>query len=448
MSAAPELRLDRLTLQNFRCFENCELEFHQNLTVFVAENGQGKTAVLDAIGIALGIFVDTIANTRQFHGFAGTDIRLAKGESGMTPALPTSYEATGYVAGQAVRWKRELSKYGRSAVRSSTKDTHALRRLTLELRGGADGEVALPLVASYGTERLWNKDAPNARKQKKAIGSTGRFLAYDDCLSSFSPFKDFIGWYEQKMDEIGNPAFGVDLPKSLPLVRAVHEAVRVVLAPVDWREMVWDPNQRILNVSHPMHGQLPLRSLSDGIRNMVALIADISFRCAVLNPHFGEQAAQMTPGILLVDEVDLHLHPRWQQLVIELIRRAFPSIQMILSTHSPHVLSTVDRGSIRVLRIKEGKIMSEIPSTQTKGVMSADVLASIMGVDPVPEIEEATWLSRYRALIEDGAAEGDEAQGLKQKLVAHFGESHPVITDCERLIRFQAFRLKKERGES
>ena len=95
-------------------------------------------------------------------------------------------------------------------------------------------------------------------------------------------------------------------------------------------------------VEHPEYGRLPLSSLSDGVRNMIALIADIAHRCARLNPHLSEEAARQTPGVLLIDEVDMHLHPRWQQLVVDLLRKAFPSLQIILSTHSPHVLSTVE----------------------------------------------------------------------------------------------------------
>ena len=74
--------------------------------------------------------------------------------------------------------------------------------------------------------------------------------------------------------------------------------------------------------------------LSDGVRNMIALVADIARRCASLNPHLNEAAARLTPGVLLIDEVDMHLHPRWQQLVVGLLQNAFPAMQMILSTHS------------------------------------------------------------------------------------------------------------------
>jgi predicted ATP-binding protein involved in virulence len=76
-------------------------------------------------------------------------------------------------------------------------------------------------------------------------------------------------------------------------------------------------------------------------------------------------------------------------------------------------------------------------------VESADVLAAIMGVDPVPQVEEARWLSRYRALIEDGSAETQDARALRQKLMDHFGAHHPLILDCDRLIRFQAFKVHR-----
>jgi predicted ATP-binding protein involved in virulence len=182
---------------------------------------------------------------------------------------------------------------------------------------------------------------------------------------------------------------------------------------------------------------------------MLALVGDVARRCASLNPHLSGDAASQTPGVLLIDEVDMHLHPRWQQAVVELLRKAFPSLQMVLTTHSPHVLSTVDRQSIRVLRVVDRTIVPETPQLQTRGVMSADVLASIMGVDPVPQVDEASWLSRYRAIIEDGEADGTEGQQLRRRLVAHFGETHPLIADCNRLIRFQAFRVKKQSsGES
>src|ERR1700730_226760 len=113
MTANTLLRVDRLRLRNFRCFAECAIELHQNLTVLVAENGRGKTAVLDALGIALGPFIDTVAGTGQVRGFDSADVRLIRGHDGaMKPCLPAEFAADGYVAGQAIHWARALRSCG------------------------------------------------------------------------------------------------------------------------------------------------------------------------------------------------------------------------------------------------------------------------------------------------------------------------------------------------
>jgi len=449
-----DLRLDRLHFRNFRCFSDCKIDLHRDLTVFVAENGCGKTAVLDAIGISLGSFVDAVAGTSHFHRFDRDDVRLVKGaEGGMVPALPTAFVAEGYVTGDAVQWGRSVLKYTARA-RPTKKDVEPLLEIARRLRSSLEADApqtaaapALPLVAFYGTGRLWSEHRLTEGRKNYAIDTRSRLSGYADCLSSSSSFKGVVAWFENKMGEIRDPKFARELSQNVPLITAVQQAVRVVLEPTGWQDLNWGQEERSLVVSHAAYGQLRLSALSDGVRNMIALVADIAHRCARLNPHLREEAAQQTTGILLIDEIDMHLHPRWQQLVVDLLRKAFPSLQIILSTHSPHVLSTVNKESIRAIRFQGGESLIETPAFQTRGVVSADVLASIMGVDPIPQIEESAWLSNYRGLIEDGAAEKPEALALRTKLVGHFGESHPLISDCDRLIRFQAFRLKRKDPE-
>jgi predicted ATP-binding protein involved in virulence len=452
MSSSARLRVDRLSLSNFRCFSDCTIEFHPELVVLVAENGRGKTAILDAVRIALGFFVDTIAGTHQTPGFTRADVRLVQQENGvMAPALPTNFIAEGIVIGEAIRWSRARTGYVPRS-RTSKKDAEGLRQAAIQLRRNlessphtADGDVQdLPLVASYGTDRLWNGTILAKATSRLDRTANRRLDGYTDCMALGSSFKGLIDWYRQKAYEIRDPAYSTDLTANLRLLATVKEATRVVLGPTGWCELDWDFDQDFLVVHHPNWGRLPLSSLSDGVRNMIALIADVARRCANLNPHLGETAARQTPGVLLIDEIDMHLHPSWQQLVVDLLRKAFPSLQIILSTHSPHVLSTVNKESIRVIQVLDGETTIKTPSLQTRGVMSADVLSSIMGVDPVPQIEEAAWLIRYRGIIEDGGADSEEAIALRSKLVLHFGESHPLIADCDRLIRFQAFRLKRK----
>jgi predicted ATP-binding protein involved in virulence len=451
MNTTPLLRLDRLVLRNFRCFAECTIDWHPTLTVLVAENGRGKTTLLDAAGIALNTFIATLRGMPQGHGFTNADVRVVQAANGdMTSELPTEFDADGCVNGQQVHWNRALHSTGRHS-RTTVKNTAVLRNVTQALRSSIARDSTpplLPLVAFYGTGRLWSEHRLTQQKKQFATDDRERTAGYVDCLSSSSSFKGLSTWYENKMREARDPRFAAVLKRNLSLLAGVQEAIRTALEPTGWSALDWDPLQGALSVRHPDHGQLPLSALSDGVRNMIALVADIARRCASLNSHLSEDAARQTPGVLLVDEIDMHLHPRWQQRVVELLRRTFPNIQMLLTTHSPHVLSTVDRECIRVISLQDGRGVVETPSFQTRGIESADVLSAIMRVDPIPQIEEAAWLSTYRALIERDEASTAAGAALLAKLNGHFGETHPVMLDCARLLRFQSFRRTRSAAEN
>ncbi|NEJ60790.1 AAA family ATPase [Rhizobium leguminosarum] len=435
------LRLNSLSLQNFRCFDSCEIEFHPTLTVLVAENGKGKTALLDAASLALSAFVNALTPDERLRKIERSDVRLVPiPADGMQPQLPCSFAAAGIVAGKDIRWSSQMAGYGVKA-RPSASGLKTLQQVAPELR--VENSV-LPLVAFYGTGRLWAEHRLTEGRRTSVTAITERLAGYADSLTSASSFKGVSAWYEHRVQETRAPAYKESLSTNLALLTAVREATQTVLGPTGWRNLDWDTALGSLVAEHERNGRLPLSSLSDGVRNMLALVADVARRCASLNPHFSGEAARQTPGILLIDEVDMHLHPRWQQLVMELFQQAFPLLQIIASTHSPHVLSTVDKSSIRVIRMNDGKAEIETPSLQTRGVESADVLASVMGVDPVPQLPEAIDLSRYKAMIEDALAETEPARALRSRLIEHFGDKHPVIVDCDRLIRFQAFRLRRD----
>jgi predicted ATP-binding protein involved in virulence len=123
-------------------------------------------------------------------------------------------------------------------------------------------------------------------------------------------------------------------------------------------------------------------------------------------------------------------------------------VQFIVTTHSPQVLTTVASECIRVLATEldedtgSGRIVSKAVISQTQGVASSDVLAKVMGIDPVPDIEQAHWLSQFKALIQQDMHESDSGQRLYDKLEKHFGAEHPEMLECQRLIRLQAFKRK------
>ncbi len=157
--------------------------------------------------------------------------------------------------------------------------------------------------------------------------------------------------------------------------RAVKETVNLILGGVSERPRYWLDlflSMKQVGVLDSQQGvELGLHQLSDGVQCMLSLSGDLAARCAVLNPQYGPDAPARTPGIVLIDEIDLHLHPAWQQRVLGDLQRAFPMVQFIVTTHSPQVLTTVRREHIRFLTT-DGTVT--IPEDGTYGAKSSRVL--------------------------------------------------------------------------
>jgi predicted ATP-binding protein involved in virulence len=164
--------------------------------------------------------------------------------------------------------------------------------------------------------------------------------------------------------------------------------------------------------------------------------------------NFSIAPSLMAPAIMLVDEIDLHLHPSWQQRVLDDLLRTFPATQFIVTTHSPQVLTSVDAECIRRIGpmndtdTGEQRLGNQKVQWQTRGVASSDVLARIMDVDPVPDVPEAKKLAEYHDLIVQNLHESEEGQILRSALEAHFGATHPVMLDCDRMIRLETMKKK------
>lgn len=440
-------RIDKLDLQNFRLFRELSMTFHPELTVLVAPNGGGKTAILDALAIALHKFVAALTTSKRDGRLRYDDVRRIIGpERTMERVLPTSVDARGFVCGNAVDWARRITDIDHEVIRRVSRSqalldiAESLHRHVIEYseRKRSDAPT-LPVFCYYGTGRLWNL---RPRKEREPLS---RFSGYSKCLSPTSNYWHFSEWFGRFSREAQSEAESHQSSPHMPRLRlsAVRHAVGKLLAPTGWRELRWDFAENVLVALHPEHGRLPVRFLSDGIRNMVGMVGDLAHRCVRLNPQLGANATNVTPGIVLIDEVDMHLHPEWQQLVIGQLRNVFPQIQFIVTTHSPQVLSTVDKESIRILCMRDGAATVETPKFQTRGVESADVLAFIMGVHPVPQVEEARLLSEYRAKIEESKADTPEALEMRRRLIEHFGEQHPIMIDCDRLLRFHNFKRNR-----
>jgi predicted ATP-binding protein involved in virulence len=454
MNSSP-IHLDKLELENFRCFSSFTVDFHEKLTVFVAPNGGGKTSLLDAIAIALWPFPCTMQLKDTSPGFDQSDLRRARSPLNtmqiLSPVLLTA--SASFAEGAApLAWAR-IRKSAATGTRTSRVGSEPLQKTALALWNqnlrftikDSDFIPTYPLLAYFGTGRLWDQSKLTFGKLYSNKADTGRESGYEDSLSPKSSYKLFVDWFGRYSNEAkGETAWGNSSPhKPVEKLQALTEAVDILLKATGWHSLAWDFAWKRPVAAHPDHGVLPVDYLSDGLRNTIGLTADIAHRCARLNPQFGAESARLTPGIVLIDEVDMHLHPEWQQLVIKALTDAFPLIQFIVTTHSPQVLTTVKRESIRILaQDNDGTWSASLPDEETKGVESGTTLNDVMGVNQIPPVQEAGWRNDYTALIEDGKHDTPHGLDLRLKLKEHFGEQHPIILDFDRLIRFQSFKRR------
>lgn len=478
------MKIERITLQNFRCFENVQLAFDPRLTVIVALNGQGKSSLLDAIKIALWPYIagfDLGSMSLDTTGIQIDDVLREKlAAHQMEWRLPCVIESFGTVEPfdkVDVSWHEERF---RDSVKKNSKtkniaisnaiSLHAYAQV-LERRVFANGQLKagdLPMLGYYGTGRLWSQKKLAGKSEKVDQASFSRTWAYRDCLAPSSSYKDFVQWYTRVFKALRDAQIR-NLEKRLgpeaqvaddllAPVRAVQQAIDVILEPhTGWHWLEYSAEHDDLVLEHPDQGKLKVSQLSDGIRNMLALVGDIAYRCYKLNTHHGDRAALLTHGIVMIDEIDMHLHPEWQQTVLPDLLKAFPNLQFIVTTHSPQVLSSVDAHCIRRLdweRDEESGRKRMVVNTieqQTMGVASSDVLANVMGINPVPDVEPARQLSHYMALIQQNLHDEPGGKALRAELNAHFGAGHPKMLECDRLIRLQAFKRKlplRETGDA
>ena len=454
------MRLDQITLKNYRCFEQLTVDLHPQLTVLVAANGAGKTSILDAIRVLFDTYLGAFP-TGVGKGIRVSDVRLARAAQPphfMTAAFPCEVHGRGVLVEghEALSWSRAINSTKAGTTIKNAKSLALYGKQLQTLAQDPQDQTDWPLLAYYGTGRLWDQKKLTSGKAFSS-GFFERAAGYIDCLEPASSYKLFVHWFGDAYRAVtqakirfmeANPAATTQQILGLqsafsPLMEAVSDAVNRVLYPTGWGNIWYSETHQDVTASHPEFGTLAISQLSDGIRNTLALVADIAFRAVQLNPHLGAQAARLAEGLVLIDEVDMHLHPSWQQQILQLLRETFPRLQFIVTTHSPQVLTSVEAACIRKLTATtDGARHVRTVSLQTRGVASADVLARIMGVDPVPDVPEARDLAQYHALIQQNLAHNDEAQQLRNKLNAHFGEQHPVMLDCDRMLRLQAFKQR------
>lgn len=334
--------IKKIEIENFKGIENIKFEFDEKFNLIAGNNGTGKTSALEAIIVALGAFLSGIDGVKSIH-FTKDEIRrekelLGDGSTNVKYKTPVSVKCELILDGKVFEFTRR-----KVSVKSSrsTIEPRDICRKAGELM--ADSNSILPIISYQSFSRIANQ------KRDKWSNSFGddfsRSVGYTDCLEDASNTKMLQNWCK-KMEEIS-----WQLDKRIAEYEAVKKAVSKFMSIMledNCIRVYYDKRADELMYSNSKE-DLPIRILSSGFRTLIGMVYDISYRMAILNPNLRMNIVDETPGIVLIDEIDMHLHPKWQWRISEALKETFPNVQFITTTHSPIVLSSCKNDRIILL---------------------------------------------------------------------------------------------------
>lgn len=451
------MKLEAVEIDNYRAIEHLRLPLDPSLTVLHGDNTCGKTSVLSAIAVGLGLIPELLLGGSGID-FLNTDVR--EGES---------FGQVDLTAVGGLSWKRE--RFLNEDLEALETKTHGVEELKERLSEvvAADREtnraVKLPIVAFYDTDRAvldipegWRHsggDIPPFAVRMVVHGREPvvveqrrppRYAALEGALSARAKYGQLLQWFRAKEDEeLREQRKQRDFDYRKRDLSAVRSAISSMLDGVSEPHIEVRPPRFLVSVKVEKGRveTLTLDQLSDGQRAVLALAADLAWRMAQGNPDLENPLA--SEAIVLIDEVELHLHPSWQQRILIDLQRTFPNAQFIVSTHSPQVLTTVKPEHIVELAREDGRIVAGSAAGWTYGAESGDVLSAVMRVNERPANEFTDKLARYRRLIGHDKGESEEALQLRREL-NELSASDPVLDRAD--IEIRRRKLFRQMGKS
>jgi len=327
------VQLQSIRINNFKGIRNVAIDFKAGFNILIGNNGVGKTSILEAVSVGLGGFLTGINEIKTKH-ISQEEVRLESkltgdGSINIKQAYPVKVECIATLEQQEYMWVRQKkTPKGRTTV-----EPRDISRVSKEMLD--DTEQIAPLINYQSAARMW------AQKREKITNifreNYTRSVGYIDCLAEESNAKMLLNWCK-RMEEI---SWQED--KKISEYEAVKDAIVTFMSIMCERQVKGvrfhkRTGQLVYSINE--EESIPIHLLSSGYQSVIWMVMDIAYRMAVLNPDLRKEITNKTPGVVLIDELDLHLHPTWQWKIVEALKTTFPSVQFITTTHSPLIIAS------------------------------------------------------------------------------------------------------------
>ena len=373
------MRIDRINIQNFKNYEALEVEFEKGVNLFVGSNGSGKTSMLEAINVALGGFFGEQEQKMQ-RMIELSEVHIYMQEGNPTRTQKTSITASSIIVGGS--WTRNFNSITKNNDTKNVRYASIYGSKILSSFFENESKSIAPLIAYYSTQRLFKEASQSAKQKYDPL--IGRRNGYLQCLKDNSIKGTLIEWLgnsvttraTKQIKEINSTDFVLEnvekaIKKTLILfLEELHEDDIKI-----YQEASFDFE---LFVQLKDNFSLPINCYSDGFRNLIYLIMDLIWRASQLNPWLTlEQLAEQQTGCVTIDEIDLHLHPKWQAKTIGILQELLPNVQFFITTHSPTVVANFENGALYI--INENIIVKQ--NTTYFGKEINAVLRNVLGAN-------------------------------------------------------------------
>ena len=362
--------IQSMQLKNYRCFKDFVIDFDDRLTVLVGVNGAGKTATLDALSAFLKWAGHPITRRERFT-IPQNDIAIDSTPESIVYCINIKHNMSDNSDDGEL-----LFKYNNTHYQNIQLSIPMEFRLVIESL-----DVENPLFAAYMAGRFISENDSVLRNN---IISPSKYAAYENSFNRTIDFTSTISWFDKADADEARTMRDNGTKDELPELAAVREALsKALLGQYERPRMIGNPPELIVYQKETQQAY-KVSQLSDGYRSMLALVMDLARRMAQsgseANTKSTEGSFLKKSAIVLIDEVELHLHPSWQQTVLTTLMDIFPNTQFIVTTHSPQILTSIPPKHIRIL--SDGKAYTY--NEQTQGVEASRLLKRVFGVDPRP----------------------------------------------------------------